>query len=116
MCNHLGISLDQTSNTLGAVMNSFSTGVRDHPEHTASTDKPSEPHPLEMEAPQYGIGLNAASLEPPLHWLEDSTVIETMMGDSMHDLYSLYNEDALSFSGRVETDWEALEREISLPQ
>ncbi|KAL3460977.1 hypothetical protein BJX64DRAFT_278118 [Aspergillus heterothallicus] len=48
--------------------------------------------------------------EPALHWVND--IDELLLQQDPHDFYSLYCNDAFPLAGTVETDWEALERQI----
>ncbi|KAL2821151.1 hypothetical protein BJX63DRAFT_379487 [Aspergillus granulosus] len=48
--------------------------------------------------------------EPALQWVND--IDELLLQLDPHDFYSLYCNDAFPLAGTVETDWEALERQI----
>ncbi|KAL2866660.1 fungal specific transcription factor domain-containing protein [Aspergillus lucknowensis] len=103
MCDHLGIAREQMA---------FSTHGERHP--TRDPDKPPE-HvqvadiPTETGPPQ-DTTTPLDFTEPALQWVND--IDELMLQQDPHDFYSLYYNDGFPLAGTVETDWEALERQI----
>jgi hypothetical protein len=123
MCDHLDIPRELISNpnqatTDTSIVNdlpesrSTTTSTRDlHGRHSSN-----EQHYLETQHAEDSVAPHVTNPEQPLHWVDDSSISETIIGQNTHDLYSLYYNDGLGLTGTVETDWEALEKQIFGPQ
>lgn len=113
MCDHVGISLEHITNAHQTTAGT--SPVDNFPGFRVNTTSIRDLHDQQNAEGQYlmqdSLTPELLNSEHPLHWVDD-----LVSGQNIPDLYSVYYSDSLPITGTVETDWEALEREISRPQ
>ncbi|KAL2826097.1 hypothetical protein BDW59DRAFT_161222 [Aspergillus cavernicola] len=102
MCDHLGISREQVAHT--APVEPTSTSAVEHIQPNAHIAVPAMEQPIQDNTTPLNFS------EPALNWVNN--IDELLLEQDPHDFYSLYCNDGLPLAGTVETDWEALERQI----
>ena len=103
MCDHLGIPREQGAVPLRPGQHAQSDIGNPMPrEHLTAFPSQTE-RTTDNTTPIYFS-------EPALQWVND--IDELLLQQDPHDFYSLYCNDGFPLAGTVETDWEALERQI----
>jgi hypothetical protein len=104
MCRQLGIIQFQTDNGMQV------SALTHHDRSSQVAQENQAPDPTQNT--QLNPDLFTLLPEEPLHWIDEICLDNMVTGENSHDLYAFYHNDNLALNGAIETDWEALEREL----